>query len=181
MRSPRWLSIAAATLLGLSASWACDLAGGIGAPCESNDDCDDDLTCDEHDGKASCQIEHGHGDDEDTKGHDTEGHDTEDHDTEDHDGSTGEGTGSTSDGAADDDVEELQAACTTLCSCVQTNCSDVSGYPFEEAGTCMNACMTYTVETASCFQSFCEDVPDAGELVEHDCQHAWGGLGQLEC
>ena len=34
--------------------------GEIGSPCESDEDCADDLICDEHDGEGTCQEEHEH-------------------------------------------------------------------------------------------------------------------------
>lgn len=39
---------------------ACDDEDEIGTPCESEADCSEALTCDIHDGKGTCQREHGH-------------------------------------------------------------------------------------------------------------------------
>jgi hypothetical protein len=35
-----------------------DGAGDVGAPCNSDEDCTDGLTCDVHDGRGSCQTPH---------------------------------------------------------------------------------------------------------------------------
>ncbi|MEM6295741.1 MAG: hypothetical protein AAGA54_31000 [Myxococcota bacterium] len=58
---------------------ACDNASGgaVGAPCNSADDCQSDLICDEHNGQASCQEPHGHG----TEGEESES-DSHDHESE---------------------------------------------------------------------------------------------------
>jgi hypothetical protein len=45
----------------------------VGAPCESDVDCEGDLTCDVHDGQGTCQEAHGHGD---THGDETHGDET---------------------------------------------------------------------------------------------------------
>ena len=198
MRCPRYVfGPVVAIGLGLLANGACDAAQGVvGSPCESDADCDVELICDEHDGKASCQQPHGHGDDDDDDDDDTS--ETSDSttsetttssssttsdatssgtDTTTGDGSTSGGT----DGSTGGDSGELAAACNSLCACVETNCSEYSAYPFESSDACMDNCMTLQAPVADCFNSFCEDVPGSGDLAEHNCEHAWGGLGQLEC
>lgn len=51
------------SLVALAMSLACDDAAGIGSPCATKADCDDDLICDIHDGQGTCQQDHGHEDD----------------------------------------------------------------------------------------------------------------------
>jgi hypothetical protein len=39
---------------------ACDEDDEIGTPCESEEDCSDELVCDLHEGQGTCQHEHEH-------------------------------------------------------------------------------------------------------------------------
>ena len=71
--------------LGLVASFlACsgDDGGDVGAPCNVDDDCAAGLVCDEHEGQASCQEPHGHGETGETEHDDTEHEATGHEDTE---------------------------------------------------------------------------------------------------
>jgi hypothetical protein len=176
-----------ALAVGLLVNVACDMSGGaVGAPCESDSDCDDELICDEHEGKASCQVPHDHGEETDTDDHhdtETTGESTSSDGTTTGDATSGDGTtGDTdTDSSSGGSVEELQVTCTTLCGCLETNCTEFATYPFASSAACMDNCMSFDAPAAGCFNSFCEDVPGSGELAEHYCEHAWGGLGALEC
>lgn len=80
-------------VLGFLASFAACDDDGVGAPCSKDSDCASGLVCDEHDGQASCQMDHGHGtEDEDTEHEDTEHAETEHADET---GSTGHESGGT--------------------------------------------------------------------------------------
>ena len=59
MIAPRILSLALLLALALGPT-GCEDEDEIGTPCESEDDCSDALICDIHDGKGTCQYEHGH-------------------------------------------------------------------------------------------------------------------------
>lgn len=39
---------------------ACEDEDEVGTPCESEADCSEALICDVHDGKGTCQVDHGH-------------------------------------------------------------------------------------------------------------------------
>ncbi|PRP97602.1 hypothetical protein ENSA5_32950 [Enhygromyxa salina] len=55
------LSLALGLLLGAPLGLVgCDDNDEIGTPCESNDECSGELICDVHDGKGTCQEDHGH-------------------------------------------------------------------------------------------------------------------------
>ncbi len=196
-----WVSVIAAAAIASGIAGACtsETGGGVGAPCEVVDDCEDGLICDEHQGQGSCQEDHGHGDDDDSSGgtddhghesgetgHDTEEHDTEEHDTEDHDSgsetgaetdagtSTGEGSSSGGQGSAE---------CEAFCGCMQANCASFDAYPYADEAACMTACEGLNETERSCFAGFCEDAANepSPALAEHWCEHAWGELGTDEC
>lgn len=185
LRMRTWITTCGALgwLAGLAV--ACGSQGGIGAPCESNDDCEGELVCDEHDGQASCQEPHGHGDDggsgsagssgagqTDDAGsstgsaHDTGSSTAHAHDT---------GDASTTGGAADD--------CAAFCGCMTAHCSGFEAYPYADEAACLDACAMLDPATLGCFAGFCADAelePSPG-LAEHWCEHAWGELGTDEC
>lgn len=59
MLTPR-IPALALLLAAMLVTIACDDEDEIGTPCESEDDCSEALICDVHDGKGTCQLEHGH-------------------------------------------------------------------------------------------------------------------------
>ena len=185
-------------LLGGMALACTSSAGGVGAPCNVDADCEGELICDEHQGQSSCQEAHGHGGDSGSSGtgheHET-GHETEHHDTgatEGHDSGseTGHTTGgsetgpqptTTTDGGAT--TGGASEECQTFCECMGTNCSEFAAYPFADEAACMGYCEGLTADERACFNGFCDDAavePSMG-LQEHWCEHAWGELGTEEC
>ena len=194
----------------VSALASCDAggAGAVGAPCNTADDCDGDLICDEHNGQASCQEAHGHGETEDSasgsgetghshdtdKGHDTEHADTEHAETEpadtehsdtehsdtEHDHTT---TGDTETGATEStDTTGSSELCEAFCGCMETACASYDAYPYADSAACMTACEAFDETTLGCFGGFCQQAMDSeGTLAEHYCEHAWGELGDEKC
>ncbi|MBV1859019.1 MAG: hypothetical protein KUG77_11460 [Nannocystaceae bacterium] len=183
--------------------------GAVGAPCNTADDCQGDLTCDEHNGQASCQQSHGHGETEggsssssgetghshdtdkahdtehsgtghaDTEHADTESTDTEHADTESADTEHDHTAGGETDATGTGGSSEL---CEAFCGCMQTACSSYDGYPYADADACMTACEALDEATIGCYGGFCQQASDAeGTLVEHYCEHAWGELGDEKC
>ncbi|MEQ9318024.1 MAG: c-type cytochrome [Polyangiaceae bacterium] len=71
--------------------------------------------------------------------------------------------------------------CTQWCSCLTTHCSTFSGYPFASVEDCHATCMQTEESLIACWQDFCDDVPNNPGLAEHQCEHAWGALGNFEC
>lgn len=57
---PRISALALTLALALIPTACDDEDDEIGTPCESEDDCSEALICDVHDGKGTCQHEHGH-------------------------------------------------------------------------------------------------------------------------
>lgn len=194
----------------VSAVPSCDGAGSgaVGAPCNTADDCEGDLICDEHNGQASCQQSHGHGEtDSSASGseetghshdtdhsHDTEAVDTETSDTEssqtqssdtessdtEHD-HTGTGDTETGDTEATDTTGSSEL-CEAFCGCMETTCVSFDAYPYADTAACMTACEVLDEATLGCFGSFCQQAMDSeGTLVEHYCEHAWGELGDEKC
>ena len=80
MRSSRGIFSGLAVTLGLGLAIAACSPSDVGKACDADADCGEDLECDVHDGKGTCQEPHGHeAGAEDTGHHDTE--DTEHHPT----------------------------------------------------------------------------------------------------
>jgi hypothetical protein len=182
-------------LLAVGVLWACDLANdGIGAPCESDADCGSGLVCDVHDGRGSCQRPHGH-DDGGSSTSTTTSTSTSTTDTtaSSETGETG-GTGGTADtgamatdtGAMATDTGQTGGApaqdCLGYCACLVDTCSGFAGYPHADIGECMSACETLDDPTFACFADACFDAQTAeADLVEAQCQQAWGEPGVSEC
>lgn len=214
--------ISTLSLLALAASCDSGGAGAVGAPCNTADDCEGDLICDEHNGQASCQVPHGHGGDTedaegeshdseesdshdhdhsesegdtehgdteehetehgDTEGHetehgDTEGHDTEHGDTEGHDTEHGDTEGHDTDATTGGD-----ALCEAFCGCMAENCASFDGYPYADEAACLSECASLDEATLACYGSFCEQASASSpDLAAHQCEHAWGELGNDKC
>jgi hypothetical protein len=181
-------------MLGWMASLAvaCNGAGGVGAPCETKDDCEGELICDEHEGQGSCQEPHDHEHEEtdtDTE-HTSEsgsetahGHDSGSGTDHGHDsGSTSPATDSGSETSAATSTGEATttggtaAECEAYCGCMATNCSEYAAYPYADEAACLDACAMLTPDALTCFTAFCGDAE-----VEHQCEHAWGELGTDKC
>lgn len=178
-------------------------AGAVGAPCNTADDCDGELICDEHNGQASCQQEHGHGETDasssgstghshDTEtGHDTEHAETEHSETESADTENSEtgqpetGTDATDtegSGTEATDTSGASELCEAFCGCMETTCVTYDAYPYADTSACMVACEAFDDATLGCFGSFCQQAMNSeGTLVEHYCEHAWGELGDEKC
>ncbi|GEM_PF-2729440 len=54
------LALAFTSSLALTTLGCDDEDSEIGTPCESEEDCSDELICDMHDGQGTCQEDHGH-------------------------------------------------------------------------------------------------------------------------
>ncbi len=196
----------------VSALASCDGAdgGAIGAPCNTADDCEGDLICDEHNGQASCQQPHSHGDTDssstgsgetghshDTQsGHDTEHADTEHADTEHADTEPADTEHADTEHADTEHADTEHAGtqtgdatdtsgedlCAAFCGCMETACVSYDAYPYADTAACMTACEAFDEATLSCFGGFCQQALDAeGTLAEHYCEHAWGELGDQKC
>ncbi|MGH1341850.1 MAG: hypothetical protein ACRBN8_09885 [Nannocystales bacterium] len=197
--------VAAAAFVSLLSSCDGGGEGAVGAPCNTADDCQGDLICDEHNGQASCQEEHGHGETDGSSSgsaetghsHDTDhGHDTEHADTG-HADTEHADTGHADTGHADTehadtehdhtDTGDTDSAgtdelCEAFCGCMQSTCASYEAYPYADTVACMEACEAFDEATLGCFGSFCQQAMDAeGTLAEHYCEHAWGELGDEKC
>jgi hypothetical protein len=174
-----------------SALLGCDAGGpgAVGAPCNTADDCEGNLICDEHNGQGSCQEPHGHSEGGDETGEPTTSDPatstTADPDPSDTEGSstTGEGTsGSTTDAESSSSTSGGSEICEAFCGCMQTACSSFDAYPYADEAACMTACEAFDEAQLTCFGGFCQQAMDSeGTLVEHYCEHAWGALGNEKC
>ncbi len=170
---------------------ACDSgsSGAVGAPCNTADDCDGDLICDEHNGQASCQEPHGH---TGSEGSTSEGSTSEDPTSSTEPATTGEASssstgdpqtdGSSSSGGGSSETGADTELCEAFCGCMDLSCSAYDAYPYADTAACMTACAAFTDAQLECFGSFCQQATDGeGTLVEHYCEHAWGDLGDQKC
>lgn len=84
--------------------------------------------------------------------------------------------------ASSNDAANTRAQCETYCACMKSSCASVQNYPFTEESVCYEACATFTTEQRTCFEQFCTEAntPDAGTKA-HQCDHATGRLGVVEC
>lgn len=113
-------------------------------------------------------------------------------------GTTGEpdlgttGAATTDSQTSDSDSEEstgpggttgtsVSPECEAWCSCLEAACSDVAGYPIGSVEECHVECAMRTDEEIACWQGFCDSVAESPALADHNCEHAWGGLGLAEC
>lgn len=177
--------------------------GAVGAPCETKEDCEGDLICDEHEGQASCQEPHGHGetDEGSETGHshesDTEhshdsgtetGHDQDTGHSHDSGSDSGHAHDSGSDTGHSHDTGEattggVAAECEGFCGCMTAQCSGFAAYPYADEAACLEACAGLSPAELTCFAGFCAnaEVEPSDGLEEHWCEHAWGELGTDEC
>jgi hypothetical protein len=196
-----WTTICGALALTGSVAVACSGgAGGVGAPCETNDDCEGALICDEHDGQASCQEPHDHGHADTDTEHATDSGSETGHSHDPGSGSeTGHGADSgsssgpgvdsgSSTGLATDTGEPTttggaSAECEAYCGCMTTHCSEYAAYPYADENACLDACAELSPDALTCFSAFCADaeVEPSPDLAEHWCEHAWGELGTKKC
>ncbi len=173
---------------------ACDAgsSGAVGAPCNTAEDCDGELICDEHNGQGSCQDAHGHtasgGSTSDGSTTDDTASTTEPMTTTTDAGSssTGEpdtdGGSSSSDGGASSESGVDPALCEAFCGCMELTCASYDAYPYADTAACMTACAAFGGAQLQCFGGFCQQAMDSeGTLVEHYCEHAWGELGDEKC
>lgn len=155
------------------------------------------MICDEHDGQASCQEPHDHG--ETDAGSESSTTDVPTGTTgADESDTTPDQTSSTSTGAAETTGTETGAAettgtggedstggdelCVAFCGCMQTACSGYEAYPYADEPACLAACEALDEPTLQCYGGFCQQAADAdGSLAEHFCEHAWGDLGDDKC
>ncbi len=75
----------------------------------------------------------------------------------------------------------VSRACEAWCGCLDAACSDLGGYPFGSIDECHTECAIRTDAEIACWQGFCESVAEQPALADHNCEHAWGGLGLAEC
>lgn len=166
-------------------------AGGVGAPCETTEDCEGELICDEHDGQASCQEPHGHGDEttehDHASGSETgHGHDSASGTGHAHDSGSEAGTGADTGLATDSGDDATSGAsveCEAYCGCLTMYCSEYEAHPHADEAACLAACGELSSDVLTCFSGFCEDAAAerSASLREHYCEHAWGELGKDEC
>lgn len=71
--------------------------------------------------------------------------------------------------------------CVAWCGCLATYCASFPGYPFADEDACIATCLETDDALVSCWLGFCETVESNPGLADHQCEHAWGGLGDFEC
>ena len=168
-----------ALLVGVLALGACsdDEEGGLGEdePCTSDSQCATGLTCDKH-GKpeGTCQAPH---------------HDSTSSSSAGASGGTGGsgasgaagGAGGASSGGAGGSGGAEPTACETYCTCLQSTCSELEGYPHADEPACLSACNGLSEEELTCWTGFCFQAARATAAQDHLCEHAWGADGVAEC
>ena len=170
--------------------------GAVGAPCNTADDCEDGLICDEHNDQGSCQQPHGHTGGETSDGSDSDSATTtaststttaSDTGTPDETSTGSDTDGAESSGVTTDDPTTGETSgnselCMAYCGCMQSTCTSYEGYPYADEAACITACEALDGIVLQCFGGFCEQaVNSEGTLIEHYCQHAWGELGNEKC
>lgn len=70
--------------------------------------------------------------------------------------------------------------CAALCDCLGTTCAAVENYPFPDRAACLAACAPLGPTEKTCFPKWCAKAA-AGSSPKHECEHAWGKLGTVEC
>ncbi len=72
--------------------------------------------------------------------------------------------------------------CDLHCACLADTCASLVGYPFGDTQACLSTCERELSPTLKCFYSFCTFAHQLeGDFRQHNCEHAWGGLGVAEC
>lgn len=80
----------------------------------------------------------------------------------------GAGRDATADAAGD-------VVCGELCACLAAACATQDGYPFAAEG----ACLRLGAAERDCYPKWCARAMRSGD--GHECAHAWGEFGLLEC
>lgn len=142
-----------------SACHAYDTGAGIGAECHDLGHAGDDAKCAPR--RAEClaacpETDGGYG------GHGGHGEDA--------------GNGGAADAGADAAADPM---CVELCTCLDATCKAQQGYPFGAEGSCLAACAKLSAEAKECYPKWCAKAKSSGG--GHDCEHAWGKFGLVEC
>lgn len=96
-------------------------------------------------------------------------------------GSAGSGEPSTS-GGNSSSVPDPLLTCELQCACLVDTCAAQVGYPFADTQACLTTCERDLSPKLKCFHSFCTFAAQLeGDDRQHNCEHAWGGLGLAEC
>jgi hypothetical protein len=84
-------------------------------------------------------------------------------------------------GSAADTAAPGGQACASYCACVSKQCAKYAMAPawVKDATMCPARCAMFNQQQRACWPTFCD--PNAASVSEHDCEHAWGGLGLSEC
>lgn len=69
-------------------------------------------------------------------------------------------------------------ACLAYCGCMVGACLGKPKVPFTDEASCLARCAAFTPAEVTCFSAFCAKAADGGT---HDCEHAGGTLGLVEC
>ena len=96
-------------------------------------------------------------------------------------GAVGSG-GATSSGGNPSSDQDPPLTCDMQCTCLVDTCSTQVGYPFADTPACLATCERDLSPKLKCFHSFCTFAATLeGDFRQHNCEHAWGGLGVAEC
>jgi len=75
----------------------------------------------------------------------------------------------------------VSEACTRYCACVTRQCAAKTGAPawVKTAALCPAQCAMFSAQQLTCWSGFCN--PTAATVSAHNCEHAWGANGTMEC
>lgn len=82
------------------------------------------------------------------------------------------------DGAASDAADAATPACVAYCGCMVEACLGKPKVPFTDTASCLTRCAAFSSAEVTCFSAFCAKAKAGGT---HDCEHAGGTLGLVEC
>jgi len=90
-------------------------------------------------------------------------------------------TDRTDSGSATDAPADVAATCMTFCDTMQATCSSYSGYPWANLGACVSACNMFTAAEFKCWNYFANLAKNSAVDRQHNCEHARGDDGLMEC
>ncbi|MGZ3421474.1 MAG: hypothetical protein ACXVEE_26595 [Polyangiales bacterium] len=78
---------------------------------------------------------------------------------------------------------DADSSCTAFCACMSTTCVTEASYPFPDVASCESWCSKRSDLERTCFARFCVEASTTkGPAIKtHDCEHAAGAWGLLEC
>jgi hypothetical protein len=78
---------------------------------------------------------------------------------------------------------DADPSCSAFCACMSKTCVSEKSYPFPDVPSCESWCSKRSDLERTCFARFCQEAEatKGPEIKTHDCEHASGAWGLLEC